>query len=96
MSSAFRHTSVYHELRLPAHVGVPLGEVHLHVGDLLHLLLVGVLSHLISVLYTKYSRFLFFLPPLRGGRAEEGVENSYPLFYKFKGEKSRKTGRSGR
>ena len=44
---------VVDELRLPAHVGVPLGEVHLHVGDLLHLLLVGVLSHVVSVLYCK-------------------------------------------
>ena len=36
---------VVDELCLLAHVGVPLGKVHLHVGDLLHLLLVGVLSH---------------------------------------------------
>ena len=33
------------EFRLPAHIGVPLGKVHLHIGDLLHLLLV-VLCHM--------------------------------------------------
>ena len=37
---------VVNQLRLPAHVGKPLGEVHLHVGDLLHLLL--VLCHVYS------------------------------------------------
>ena len=39
------------ELGLFAHVGEPLGEVHLHVGDLLHLLLVLCHSH--SQSFTK-------------------------------------------
>jgi hypothetical protein len=43
---------VVNQLRLFAHVGIPLGKVHLHVGDLLHLLFV-VLSHIISVLRLK-------------------------------------------
>ena len=36
---------VVDQLRLFAHVGVPLGEIHLHIGDLLHLFLAGILSH---------------------------------------------------
>ncbi len=44
---------VVDQLRLPAHVGVPLGKVHLHIGDLLHLLLVGILGHIDSVLYVQ-------------------------------------------
>ena len=39
------HTGVVDELRLPAHVGVPLGKVGLHIGDLLYLLLI-VLRHM--------------------------------------------------
>ena len=35
-------TGVLHQLRLAADVGVPLGEIVLHAGDLLYLLL---LSH---------------------------------------------------
>ena len=35
---------VVDQLRLFAHVGVPLGEIHLHVGDLFHFLFV-ILSH---------------------------------------------------
>ena len=44
---------VVDQLCLPAHVGVPLGKVHLHIGDLLHLLLVGILGHIVSVLYVQ-------------------------------------------
>ena len=40
---------VVDELRLPADVGEPLGEVHLHIGDLLHLFL--ILCHRFSILY---------------------------------------------
>ena len=35
---------VVDQLRLFAHIGVPLGEIHLHVGDLFHFLFV-ILSH---------------------------------------------------
>ena len=38
------------ELRLFAYVGIPLGKVHVHVGDLAHLL-VFVLCHVSSILY---------------------------------------------
>ena len=44
---------VVDQFRLLAHVGVPLGEVYLHIGDLLYLLLVGILSHIGSVLFYK-------------------------------------------
>ena len=39
------HTGIVNEFRLPAYVGIPLGKVRLHIGDLLHLLLV-VLRHM--------------------------------------------------
>ena len=35
------------ELRLGTHVSVPLGEVHVHIGDLAHLL-VFILCHIAS------------------------------------------------
>ena len=62
------------ELRLLAHVRVPLGKVHLHVGDLLHLFFAGVLSHVVSVLYDQVSGLTAQgrnLPS--GGNSEEGT-----------------------
>ena len=63
---------VVDELRLFAHVGVPLGKVHLHIGDLLHLLLV-FLGHFVSVLYVKmgisFSALLFY--KLDGGKSRQ-------------------------
>ena len=44
---------VVDQLCLPAHIGVPLGKIHLHIGDLLHLLLIGILGHIVSVLYVQ-------------------------------------------
>ena len=41
---------VVNQLRLFAHIGVPLGKVHLHIGDLFHLFFV-ILGHIVSVLY---------------------------------------------
>ena len=40
------------ELRLGTHVGVPLGKVHIHIGDLAHLLAL-VLCHVASILLYK-------------------------------------------
>ena len=63
---------VVDQLRLLAHVGVPLGEVHLHVGDLLHLLLL-VIGHSRSVLYHQTKNWR--------GPAGPGIRSMCPIHF---------------
>ena len=63
---------VVDQFRLLAHVGVPLGEVHLHVGDLLHLLLL-VIGHSRSVLYHQTKNWR--------GPAGPGIRSMCPIHF---------------
>ena len=47
---------ILHQLRLAAHVRIPLGKIHLHVGDLLNLFIFG---HFLSSQYCKPASRVF-------------------------------------
>ena len=42
------HAGIIHQLRLGAHVGEPLGKIHLHIGDLFDFLFFGHLLYFLS------------------------------------------------